>query len=299
MNKAIGRKIGKMTYLTPSAVAMGVNEILSPEAVTDLETEITRTILPVLKGRLVLPTKPIGKGKDVYAYDKIDHMSAAEIIGKGGTFPRDKMSRARDTAPIFKFGKGFEIYREDLLAMPTIQTENAADAARQVSEIENDFIWNGITHPATDGLFASVGNTVAAAQVWSSAIGTEEIYQDCLDIIQMLEEDGFNGPYSLIVDPINYAEIRRRDVQAGGTGEPIIDMLLANLISEVIWDATIPHGTALMMQKGISIAALLMSEDITIEIFEMDADQVMKGNVFERLGLVVRQPNGLGTITST
>ncbi len=285
-----------MMVMRGSALEKGAASLLTKEDVKEIEKTIIDTILPVLRGRLLLPIKKIAAGKTIYEWNKKDHMSAAELIGKGGNFPRDEMSIADDTAKIIKIGKGFEVFREDLLAKPGIDTENAQDAARQVMEMENSFIFTGSTHPAINGLIAAAGQTQVGTD-WSAAIGTADAYGDVLKIIAKLEAQNFMGPYSLGLNPVNYGEARRRDVQGGGTGESVLKSILADLVSEVVVDPTITLGTAIVMQKGLANSALLVAEDVTVEIFDMDPNQVMKGNVFEHVGIVVYQANSIGTLT--
>ena len=286
-----------MLVMRGAALQKGAASLLTKEDVKQIETTIIETILPVIRGRLLLPIRKIPPGKTIYEYNKSDHMSAAEIVGKGGQFPRDAMSIADSTAKILKIGKGFAVFREDLLAKPGVDTLNAQDAARQVMEAENAFIFTGSTQPAINGLIAAAGQTQVGTD-WSAAIGTADAYGDVLKIIAKLEAENFMGPYSLGLNPTNYGEARRRDVQAGGSGESVLKSILAELVSEVVVDPSITLGTAIVMQKGLANAALLVSEDVTVEIFDMDEDQVMKGNVFERIGLVVYQANSIGTLTA-
>lgn len=303
-NMDMRAKLGKRAYksqfvwFTNKALQSGINNFVTREDVRELETEIIKAVRPVLRGRSLLPVKNVGAGKTLYEYDLWgDDMSDAEIILPKGQFPRDLQSKTRPNVPIIKIGKGFEISREELLAHSALDTENAAECARKVIEAENEFIFNSVTQPPIDGLFAAAGNTNAGTALWSTAGGTRDPVGDVADCIKELKIDDFIGPYSLALNPENVAEIQNQSGALATPGRPyIVDIL--NLVSEIVEDATIPEGTGLVMEKGTLNSKLIVAEDLTVEILDMDENQVIKGNVFERISLAVHQPNSICELTA-
>ena len=296
-------KLGKraynsdMVWFSNKAITAGVNNLVSREDVRELETEIIKAIRPVLRGRSLLPVKPVGAGKTLYEYDLWgNNMSDAEVILPKGQFPRDLQSKTRPNVPIIKIGKGFEISREDLLAHSGLDTENASECARKVIEAENEFIFNGCTQPAILGLRGAAGNTAAGTALWSAAGGTRDPIGDVNKCIKEEKIDHFLGPYSLALNPENLAEAQN---QSGALATPgrsyIVDIL--NLVADIVEDPTIPEGNGLLMQKGSSNSKLIIAEDLTVEIYDMDENQVMKGNVFERISLAVHQADSICTLT--
>lgn len=275
------------------SLRMSLNYALSPEETEALEKMVIETILPALRGRQLIPVTKVDAGCQVYRYDKWTHMSGAEIVGRGEPFPLDKVGRTRTSVEIQKIGKGFEIIREDLLSSDTEKTLNAKSAARQVAEEENNVIFNGQTLPHIHGLIDDAGNTKAASNAWSTAAGTRDPYGDLNTLIALCEADGFMGPFKLALEPVNLGEARQMDAY----GNVYLDSM-KELVSEIIPDATLPHGTGVLVQEGEDVASLVVAEDITVEVHEMDKNQVIQVNIFERVVPVVRQTNGVGTLTS-
>ena len=302
-NKDMRAKLAKraydsdMVWFTNKAIAMGMNSLITREEVRELETEIIKAVKPAVRGRTLLPIKNVGAGKTLYEYDLWgDTMGDAEIILPKGQFPRGDQSKTRPNVPIIKIGRGFELSREDLLASSTLDTDLAAECARKVMEAENEFIFNSSTNPPIDGLFAAAGNTNAGTALWSTAGGTRDPVGDVADCIKELKIDDFLGPYSLALNPENLAEADHQSGALATPGRPYtVDIL--NLVQEIVEDPTIPEGTGLVMQKGTLNSKLIIAEDLTVEIHDMNEDQVMMGNIFERISLAVHQPDSICELT--
>ena len=66
---------------------------------------------------------------------------------------------------------------------------------------------------------------------------------------------------------------------------------------KVIGDPSMTHGTPIIMQPGDQNSCLVVSEDITVEFFDMNIDHWIQGQVYERVAPAVFQANSVGKIT--
>ena len=284
---------------TDKALRQGVNTTLTVDDIRKIKKEIIETILAQLRGRELLPIEPMDITNEFYGWYTETRKGAATVRGRRTTHTMDDdVTEVPVTPiPIPYIEKDFKIHRLDALAKNDAKTRNARGAARRVAEAENDLIYNGCTLPAINGLIAGAGNTNAATGVWSGLPGAGDAFEDLNTLIGLMEADGFMGPYKLRVEPVNIAELRIREVKAGGAGISYLDLIKSSLVADVQPDPTIPHGTAVLVQTGKDVAVLATPEDVTVEFHDMDRNHIIYGKVYERLAPIIFQANGVGTIT--
>jgi len=280
---------------TIPGVVPGVNALTARQVQT-IRDKVIETAMPQLVGRKAVMTRMVDAGTQVYEYEKWDHMGEASIIGKGQPFPLDDISETHTEIRILKIGKAFKVAREDRMRPNGVKERRAASASRQIAEAEDDLIFNGATYPAISGLIGAAGNSQAAASVWSAAAGTALPYDDTLNAISLLKADGFYGPYTMILETVNYAEASKKEIVAGGSGIPYLDSI-KKLVAEVLESTTMPHGTGLIIQKGIDNQEYVMAEDITVQDYPEREDQTVQVNVWVRGVIVVYQANSVCKLT--
>lgn len=291
---------GMKAVFSETALRKGVNTVLTQEDIRHVKKEIIETVLPRLRGRELLPINSEMDITDEFVRQTTEtRMGAAVVHGRRVTHTmEDEVTETLGAAlPIPYIDKEFKIHRLDALSKNNAKDRNARGAGRRVAEGENDLIYNGCTLPAVNGLIAGAGNTTAATAVWSSAAGTAFPYENVNRLIGLMEDDGFMGPYKMRVEPVNMSEFRKREVVAGGSAEPYIKLVKADLISDIEADPSLPHGTAVVVETGKDTAELAMPEDITVEFFDMDKNHTIFGKVYERCVPWIHQANGVGTIT--
>jgi len=299
MNLDTIKKLNIRHVFSEKALRAGVNTTLTQDDIRKVKREVIETALAQLRGRDLLPIEKVEISNEFYAWYSETRMGAAVVRGRRTTHTMtDDVTEVPATpVPIPYIEKEFQIHRLDALAKNDAKTRNARSATRRVAEGENDMIYNGCTLPAINGLIAGKGNTTAAAAAWSGAPGAGDPYEDINTLIGLMEADGFMGPYKMRVEPTNLAELRKREVKAGGAGISYLELIKASLISDVEADPSIPHGTAVVVQTGQDVAVLAMPEDITVEFYDMDKNHVIFGKVYERCVPIIFQANGVGTVT--
>lgn len=282
------------------AIRSGLNSIMTQDDIRALKQDITETVLPNLRGREFLPILTVEKSAEFFGFWLETQMQDAIIGGRRtSALTKDELKETLQTlVPIPMLRRPFEIYTTDLFAKSNAKERSAKSAARQVSEGENDLIYNGATYPVVNGLLGAAGNSQAASSVWSAVPGTAIPYEDSNNLIALNEADGFMGPYIMAVDPINLGEMRKREVVAGGSARSQLELILAGLpIQKVIGDPSMTHGTPIIMQPGDQNSCLVVAEDITVEFFDMNIDHWIQGQVYERVAPAVFQANSVGKIT--
>lgn len=282
------------------ALRTGLNTSLTQDDIRKLKDGVVEAVLPALRGRQLLP---VMDGLDINAefiQYYAEQRPGEAIIGgrRASSIVEDEVREEIQTAiPVQMIRRPFKVHRLDASAKQGAKERNAKAAARRCIEAENDMIYNGGTYPVVSGLLAAAGNSQAAASVWSAAPGTATPYEDFNNLIALMEADGFTGPYSVAVDPINLGELRKREVVAGGSARSYLSLILESLVGEVIGDPSMTHGTPSLIQKGDEVAQLGVPEDLTIEFFDMDEDHWIKGQVYLRSVPAIWQANGVGKIT--
>jgi len=258
---------------------------------------IVETIDAAVVGRRVLPVDPSPTPTaEYFVYYTRTHMSDAAIIGRGDTIPRDSAKLARTRAQILKLAKGFEITKEDLATSGRIRDVNARSAARQIMELENDFIWNSADEPDVDGCIDDAGNTNAGVAAWSGGIGVAFPLVDTMVAMANLLADGFAGPYDMVIEAVNFGEAAFRQANLEKTELECIRT--TPNIRNIYIDAHVPHATAILMQPGPEFAVLAEAQGLEIEGPFYDPDtQVWKFNLTERVCPAIMQPNSINSIT--
>jgi len=281
------------------ALRSGLNSILTQDDIRALKEGIQESILPTLRARTLLPVLKVPEAAEFFSFWLETQMADAIIGGRRtSAITKDELKETLQTlVPIPLIRRPFEIYRTDLLAKGNAKERSAKSASRQVAEAENDLCYNGATYPTINGLLGAAGQSQACSSVWSAAAGTSIPYEDTNNLIAKLEAQGAMGPYSMAVDPINLGELRKREVVAGGSARSYLEIILQSLVSEVIGDPSMTHGTPVCMQKGEENAVLVISEDLTVEFFDMNADHWIIGQVYEGVVPVVFQVNAVGKLT--
>ncbi len=288
------------TIFSANAMRIGLNTALTQEDLLKLKKEVVAAVVPALRGRQLLPMmKDLDISQEfINFYAEIPPGEA--IVGgrRTSSYTEDEVREEIQTAiPVQMLRRPFRVHRLDMAAKQGAKERNAKAAARRCYEAENDMIYNGATYPTVSGLIAKAGNSQAAASVWSAAPGTATPYEDVNNLIALMEADGFTGPFSLAVDPINLGELRKREVVAGGSAKSYLSLILESLVGEVIGDPSQTHGTPVVIQKEEDVAQLGCPEDLTIEFFDMDENHWIKGQTYLRSVPIVWQANGVGKIT--
>jgi uncharacterized linocin/CFP29 family protein len=284
------------------SVEVAVNSVLTQDDLRGIREQVVETMLMALRGRELLPVEKRPIQEEYFAWYLETQMDEAKVTtrrAKGRTSEDEVMEAMQTAIPYVKIEREFTIHRLDQYAKLDAKARSAKSAARQVAEAENDLIFNGCTLPAINGLIAGAGNTQVAAAVWSGFPAAGDPYEDVNLLIGQMRADGFPGPFSMAAEPTNYADLCKREVKTGGSARSMKELIEETLLGEPIKiDPSIPHGTAVVIQKGNDVAVLAVPEDAVLVIGELDeVRETMHGVVREAITPVIFQANGVGTVT--
>lgn len=264
-----------------------INSIdLTDDEVTAIEAAMIETQNEALIGRKIFGTKTVDAGVMAWKTNTKTSMSAAEEIAEGGEFPRDKISRTPAYIHIQKFGKGYELTRESILAARRngyeIDTENATDAVLQVVELEDYNIFNTIQ--------LNVGQTFQTANTWDGSSDT--VQEDVLDMRVKLRNYNFKFD-TLILDVAAYKYVMLEN-SFGIAPITQIEKLGVDVVESAFLPATY-DGIACDSKQ----ARLIVAEDVASEGEYVLQNQSYVNQVFERVVTEVRNANAFVGFTAT
>jgi len=299
VNNKTGRLIKKLdTHKYPTIQEVkeyGMNIGVSEGEVRAIEAGMIKAITAALTGRRFCPPTYYPGSTTKVTYTRLTHMSEAEVVGPGQPIPTDYPTEADVHVHPQKLAKGSVINREQGLTTQLLQN-CIWSITQQVAELENNIIFNSLTLPDVDGLIDDKGNTDAGTAAWSGAPGTSKPFTDIQDLTALMMADGFMPPYLLGVEAVNWGEGSHRLENAGDGG---LEMVKASgLVTDIVVDPHIPHGTAVMVKVNPAIATLFVCEDMTIIIGGLDTlTQTIPVTCHEIVAPAILQPNGVGTET--
>jgi len=284
-------------------IKAGLNMALTHDDLLGIRRSVVETVSEYMTGRKLLPVEKRPMNEEFHSYYTQTEPHDAKIStrrGKARTSEDEPLILPVASLPYVKIEAEFKIHKLDLNSTLDAKTRTIKSAARLVAEAENELIFNGCTLPAINGLIAGAGNTDAATGAWSGFPGAGDPYDDILDLVTLIRADGFQGPYAMVLEPVQYGEAQIREVKAGGSAKPMLELMEAALIKDgpVQIDSRVPHGTAVVMQRGADIANLLVAEDATVYLTELDEmTEEIKGVVREAVLPRIYQANAIGTET--
>lgn len=251
----------------------------------NIRSTMVEELLPRLIGTRVFPTVNIGPAGQYHGYKSIDEMKDAQLIGPGQKYPVGDQVQTWAMAVMQKPGIALQLTDEDRKADPGVLDRLTRAASRSVARRIDDCIFNGGggAGPVFDGALDGANNTHAAVDTWDKAAGTAFPHTDVNGALGELEDDEHYGPYVLLLHPENYGELRKLDIQAGGSGIPWIDEVKA-LIGDNIWATkAIPEGTGLLMEPGLDNFVILEAEPLTVKDPLVMPNDTAQWNVYARI----------------
>jgi uncharacterized linocin/CFP29 family protein len=177
-----------------------------------IETQITKTIRPMLVGRTLMPTRSLGNaGITKTTFYTENDMGQALISMTGEEESMDFVDLSGHEVKVPIISKDYKLHWRDVLARRNggedLNTANAVNAARQIAEEEDKLILTGeyTGWPALgiEGLANATGRNTVNGGDWSS-----DYITDTNAAIAELETDGFYGPYKMIINSTFYSQLR-------------------------------------------------------------------------------------------
>lgn len=282
--------------------------VLSDDEINYIETQIVKTVRPLLIGRQVMPIRTLAHaGYQKYTFYTESDMGQATISMTGEEESQDLVDLTEGSVDIPIISKDYTLHWRDVLMRRNqgedLNTQHAENAGRQVAEEEDKLILSGeyTGWPALgiEGLATATGRqTQASAGAW-----TANTITDCAAAKQKLRAQGYYGPYRLILRSTWYAKLEA--LQAGGTGSDkwffqavgeLIGGVENILISDNLYASDGGTDNAILMDVQPGNYDLLIGSDITNYLQQLPSMNY-KGKVWEAVVPVVKRPKAICEIT--
>jgi hypothetical protein len=170
------------------------------------------------------------------------------------------------------------------------------DCQRQVDELEGQVWYEGCTLPVINGMQAAAGNSQAAGNAWSTAVGTALPLTNIGGAKGLGAADGFGGPWVFVCDPANWEEGQRRLENAGDGG--LTYAIRNGIVADAFQDPSCPHGNPFLVMVDKAILTLAVAEDMVVIVGGMDTlHQRIPYTAHTRCVPVFKQTNGVLEIT--
>jgi uncharacterized linocin/CFP29 family protein len=281
---------------------MAVRESLTKSEIQYIRQRTVQPIFEEFVGAMAFPSIPTGPGAQEVGYDVATEISAAEVIAKGGNFPRTKLAETRTTLALPKIGTGFSLPREDVLSSritgSPINARWMVQAGKVIARKLDDVYFNGIADMGIQGMVDAAGNTTAGTAVWSG--GTATPFDDVNDALALIEADKVTGKKILFLDPTNRAEMRAMDANSHRYDSLVLGNTVEGddaLVSAIRTSSAIAHGTGLVATVGEDIGQRYVAETLKNESDYSTKNQAFEWNVWAREVPVIYEVNGYCTIT--
>jgi len=274
----------------------GQNLALTRAEIVAIRKAVVQTVDAEIVGRrMCYIDRDVPRKARRYQYHTVTDPQAAQVIDIGGKIPRDSVKLTPTSAKIVKLAQGFTISKEDIDGKH-IKTVNAVRAARTISRLENDLIWNSADEPDVDGVIDDAGNTNAGTAAWSGGVGVAYPVEDVATGIANLVVDGFKPPFDLVLEATNFGEAEFRQASLNRTELEIIAAM--KNINNIYTDPELPHGTAVLIKPGMENVVLGQAYDIEqLGPFFDEDNEVWNFNLTMRETVAILQPNSINTVT--
>ena len=192
------------------------NAPLREEEWRQIDTLVVEVARRQLVGRRFIPVfGPLGAGTQDVDYDVFTGTDAAVVSTLGeSTDPVRAKRRVHEHMPLIY--KDFMLYWRDLesnrlMATPVAVGAGAA-AATFGAQKEDDLIFNGNDDLGYPGLTTVEGRQVLQASDWDVA---GNAFNDIVSATRMLINEGFFGPFALVVSPKAFSQMQRVFANSG------------------------------------------------------------------------------------
>jgi uncharacterized linocin/CFP29 family protein len=264
---------------------------LSDEQWRLLDEAAIRTASGTLVGRRIISVVgPFGPGVEVVPNDTIARMAAGQVDLLGEEEDEAIGLEQRRFLPLPLLYKDFRVHWRDLesnrqLGLP-LDIGRAAAAAAATAQAEDRLIFEGDRRLDLPGLRTVEGRQVLPQSDWSEvgrALG------DVVAGVQTLVDQGFAGPYALLVSPRLYAQLNRI---FGDTGVLELEQVEKLARRGVYPSPVLPEPSALLIDSGPENMDLAIGLDLALAYVE-SSNLNHRFRVLESLTLRIRRPGAI------
>jgi uncharacterized linocin/CFP29 family protein len=254
----------------------------------DLNSVVTDIARHRLVGRRLIDIYgPLGAGIQTIVHDYFDGTTIGRIglLGEDAADPLRPARRQSGIIPLIY--KDFLVHWRDIefsrqTGAPT-DTSAAAGAAAFCSDAEDDLIFNGEAGMGYDGLFTVKGRHTLGRRDWAD---TGNAFQDVVDAIRILSQDGFYGPYGMVVHPVIYSQMQQVHTATG-----VLEIEhIRKLVTEGVYQSPLAHeGLAAVVATGSQNFDLAVAQDLTVAYLGAE-NMNHPYRVFESIYLRIKRP---------
>lgn len=239
---------------------------------------------------------PLGPGVQTIVHD---HFSGTTIgrIGLLGEEESDPIRSVRRESGIIPL-----IYKDFILHWRDIETSRqtgapldtsaAAGAAAFCADAEDDLIFNGNAEMGYEGLMVVDGRHVQKRRNWAEA---GNAFKDVVDAAQKLVQEGFYGPYAMVVSPALYSQMHQVHP---GTGVLEIQHVRQLVTDGVHQSPLVKEGFGMIVATGSQNFDLAVAQDLTVAY--LGAEHMNHPfRVFESVYLRIKRHGSICTLEPT
>jgi len=283
---------------------------LATGALTDyevnyVETQIVKTVRPLLVGRQLMPARNLAHaGFTKYTFYTENDMGQATISMTGEEQSMDKVDLTEGSVKIPIISKDYNLHWRDVLMRRNqgedLNTQHAENAARQVAEEEDKLILSGeyTGWPALgiQGFTTATGRNEQNGGDWSSTYLTEVSTAK-----QTLRALGYYGPYKLILTSTWYSQlevlISNTEKWAFQAVGELIGGVENILISDNLYAADGDVDSVVLVDVQPGNFELLVGADITNYLAQLPTMNY-QGKVWEAVVPVIKRPKAIVEINT-
>jgi uncharacterized linocin/CFP29 family protein len=287
---------------------------LTDYEVNQIETQIVKTVRPMLIGRQLMPSRVLASaGTTQYTYYTENDMGQAMLSMTGEEQSMDAVDLTEGHVHIPIISKDYMLHWREVVKRrdsgEDLNTQHAENAARQVAEEEDKLILTGeyTGWPALGilGLLTSCpGANAVAGQDWTVAAGAGVVnaVEDTAHALQHLRAAGHQGPYKMIMPSAVYAYLEALFPTPSdkwgfeGVGE-LIGGTQNILISDNLFAAAGSQDSVLLLDVQPGNFELLMGADITNYLAQLPTMNY-QGKVWEAVVPVIKRPYAIAEINT-
>lgn len=259
-----------------------------------LDEVVVRVASNSLVGRRFIPVfGPIGPGVQVISDDLFAGVNSGEVdlLGEVDCDRVRATERRTITLPIIH--KDFAVHWRDLetsrqFNLP-IETSSAAAAASFCARAEDDLIFNGNEDLGHEGLLTAKGRKSLPLTDWGT-MGCA--FRDVANATQSLADEGFYGPFALVVNPKLYTNLNRVYENTG-----ILELEQVQKIASagIFRTPVVPPTRALVVATGSQNMDLAVGQDMSTAFLGTEKMN-HHFRVFEILALRIKRPAAICTL---
>lgn len=275
-----------------------------------IDQQVTKAVRAKLVGRTLMPTKSLSSaGFKSYNYYTETDMGQASITMSGESENSDTVVLNNHEVKIPILHKEYWMHWRDVLSRRNsgedLNTQNATNAALQVAEEEDKLIISGeyTGWPALgiEGLATATGRNTTAGGDWSANYLTY-----VSTAIGLLEDDGYFGPYRLLVTPAWFAQLRAIIADSNLWAFDAVNKILTNgnsigtsniVVTNSLYASDGGVDSALVVDTNPGNFELVVGNDISTYLTQQD-NMNYKGKVWEAVVPVIKRPESICEIQS-